>query len=188
MEYIINAKPTNYNGRIYRSRLEAKWAAFFDHFNWHYEYEPFEINGWSPDFLLHLPEGCWTDIDNVLVEVKPEALKTKELHEKIFNAVRGLPYIILVLNENAIEYDEMGGTNFCGKMPLQKTNYSLPYKENKLLEFSVTNIFYHVGGNYSIMQIDNNEGNDGHWNMVSDEDIKKVWDEVSNKVRFYKNG
>jgi hypothetical protein len=54
---------TLYNGIKFRSRLEAKWAAFFDLLGWEWEYEPFDLNGWIPDFLLK--HG------RVLVEVKP---------------------------------------------------------------------------------------------------------------------
>ena len=57
--------PTLYNGIQFRSRLEAKWAAFFDLLGWEYEYEPFDLNGWTPDFLI---KGKPKDI---LVEVKP---------------------------------------------------------------------------------------------------------------------
>lgn len=56
--------PTIYNGVQYRSRLEARWAAFFDLLGWKYQYEPFELPGWIPDFLLL---GAWP----TLVEVKP---------------------------------------------------------------------------------------------------------------------
>lgn len=58
------AIPTLYEGVQYRSRLEAKWAAFFDLMGWTHQYEPFDLNGWIPDFLL--PGKC-----PVLVEVKP---------------------------------------------------------------------------------------------------------------------
>ncbi len=62
--YAIPAIPTTYNERRYRSRLEAKWAAFFDAVGWKHEYEPFDLGEWSPDFLLkgHI---------DVLVEIKP---------------------------------------------------------------------------------------------------------------------
>jgi hypothetical protein len=62
MEYTIQAKPTKYNGRLYRSRLEARWSAFFDLCKWKHEYEPFDLPGWSPDFLIK---------DKTLVEIKP---------------------------------------------------------------------------------------------------------------------
>lgn len=63
VDYSIAAIPTEYRGRTYRSRLEARWAAFFDRLGLAHEYEPFDLGAWSPDFLL-------TDIDT-LVEVKP---------------------------------------------------------------------------------------------------------------------
>jgi hypothetical protein len=63
VDYSIAAIPTEYRGRIYRSRLEARWAAFFDRLGLVHEYEPFDLGAWSPDFLL-------TDLQT-LVEVKP---------------------------------------------------------------------------------------------------------------------
>lgn len=54
--------PTVYAGIQFRSRLEARWAAFFDQCGWRWEYEPFDLPGWIPDFML---EG------RVAVEVKP---------------------------------------------------------------------------------------------------------------------
>jgi hypothetical protein len=44
--------PTIYNGVQFRSRLEAKWAAFFDLLGWHWHYEPLDLDGWIPDFLI----------------------------------------------------------------------------------------------------------------------------------------
>lgn len=49
---------TEYNGYLFRSRLEARWAVFFDAcgVDWEYEPEGYELgNGirYLPDFLLH---------------------------------------------------------------------------------------------------------------------------------------
>lgn len=55
--------PTTYNGVQFRSRLEARWAVFFDLMGWEWEYEPIDLNGWIPDFVI---KG---NID-LLVEVK----------------------------------------------------------------------------------------------------------------------
>jgi hypothetical protein len=57
--------PTRYSNTNFRSRLEAKWAAFFDIVGWRWEYEPFDLNGWIPDFVL------LGKCQHVLVEVKP---------------------------------------------------------------------------------------------------------------------
>lgn len=43
--YTVPAIPTKYNGINFRSRLEAKWAAFFDLLEWNWEYEPCDFNG-----------------------------------------------------------------------------------------------------------------------------------------------
>jgi hypothetical protein len=64
MQYNIKAIPTTYAGVNFRSRLEARWAAFFDLCGWKWEYEPFDLEGWAPDFLLKSP--CC----DVLAEVK----------------------------------------------------------------------------------------------------------------------
>jgi len=64
-EYSIKAIPTKYNGVQFRSRLEATWAAFFDLCGWNWDYEPIDLKGWIPDFVL---EG----VDyNIYIEVKP---------------------------------------------------------------------------------------------------------------------
>lgn len=54
---------TAYRGYQFRSRLEAKWAVFFDLCGWKWSYEPFDLNGWIPDFAI----GEWP----TLVEIKP---------------------------------------------------------------------------------------------------------------------
>jgi len=44
--------PTTYSGTRFRSRLEGRWAAFFDLIEWRWIYEPFDGEGWIPDFLI----------------------------------------------------------------------------------------------------------------------------------------
>jgi hypothetical protein len=66
VEYTIKAIPMIYKGRQYRSRLEAKWAAFFDLLGWTVEYEPADFGKWSPDFAIICDRG-----GPIFVEVKP---------------------------------------------------------------------------------------------------------------------
>ena len=68
----MNAIPTKYAGVQFRSRLEAKWAAFMDLVGWSWEYEPFDLSGWIPDFFVwpHY-DGRGRDGAGFLVEVKP---------------------------------------------------------------------------------------------------------------------
>jgi hypothetical protein len=72
----IKAIQTRYKGYHFRSRLEARYAIFFDHLGikWEYELEGYEINnkdGYLPDFYL-------TEFD-IFAEVKPVALSEEEL-------------------------------------------------------------------------------------------------------------
>lgn len=77
--YDIKAIPTVYGARQFRSRLEAKWAAFFEEAGWQFEYEPFDLGEWSPDFLLR-------GKIEVLVEVKPIASFDKDTAAKMERA------------------------------------------------------------------------------------------------------
>jgi hypothetical protein len=69
---------TLYKGTRYRSRLEARWAAFFDSLGWEAHYEPFDLDGWIPDFIVR-GRSFWRDevgfltskVEPVVVEVKP---------------------------------------------------------------------------------------------------------------------
>jgi hypothetical protein len=71
----LRALETRYAGHRFRSRLEARWAVFFDELRiaWQYELQGFELSDGSlylPDFFLpgfdDRERGLW-------VEVKPEA-------------------------------------------------------------------------------------------------------------------
>lgn len=61
------AIPTEYAGVRFRSRLEARWACTFDQLGWEWEYEPFDLPGWIPDFLVDIHDGHRP----FLIDVKP---------------------------------------------------------------------------------------------------------------------
>lgn len=73
--YTVKAHPTKYNGVQYRSRLEARWAAFFDLIGWQHEYEPIDLPGWSPDFRVVFPSTVNAHVGineyDLFAEVKP---------------------------------------------------------------------------------------------------------------------
>jgi hypothetical protein len=73
MKYTIAAHPTTYKGVNMRSRLEARWAAFFDLVSWRWEYEPIDLPGWVPDFRVSW-DCTHSECDgehSLLVEIKP---------------------------------------------------------------------------------------------------------------------
>lgn len=70
--------PTEYRSYRFRSRLEARWARFFDLLGWRWEYEPVDFNGWIPDFAIY------GDCGNIVyVEVKPVIQFPKDVADKI---------------------------------------------------------------------------------------------------------
>ena len=98
--------PTKYKGVQYRSRLEAKWAVMFDMLGWVYQYEPFDLPGWIPDFVL-LGKKRTT-----LVEVKPystlEQFKSSGTIAKNLEAMKGSAYEdceLLLLGSSVIQLD-----------------------------------------------------------------------------------
>lgn len=84
---------TMYNGYRFRSRLEARWAVFFDALGVEYEYEKegYDLGeaGWYlPDF--------WLPQVDMWAEVKPGALTIDE-ERKIDALVDGTGYVCLLL-------------------------------------------------------------------------------------------
>ena len=57
--------PTAYRGTHFRSRLEAKWAAFFDLIGWSWIYEPMDADGYIPDFLIEGPAPFFVEVGPV---------------------------------------------------------------------------------------------------------------------------
>ncbi len=61
----VNAVPMQYRGILFRSTLEADWAATFDFLNWHWEYEPGAVRvgdvNYLPDFRLP-GQNAWVEV------------------------------------------------------------------------------------------------------------------------------
>lgn len=94
----MKAIETKYKGYRFRSRLEARWAVFFDALGikWEYETDGYDLGeaGWYlPDFIVTTPDG-----DQVIYEIKPsnvlsdakfEAFKLKvDARTKYINALQ----------------------------------------------------------------------------------------------------
>lgn len=96
----MKAIPTKYAGVQFRSRLEAKWAAFFDLLGWPWQYEPYDLNGWIPDFSLI---GAHNEI---LVEVKPTAIFLPEIAAEMETAAPKAYGLMLVGHSVRYEKDQ----------------------------------------------------------------------------------
>ncbi len=64
-EIRYGAIPTIFDGVQYRSRLESRVACFLKLHGFWFDYEPFELENYIPDFICELPFGT------VLLECKP---------------------------------------------------------------------------------------------------------------------
>jgi hypothetical protein len=95
--------PTTYHGVRFRSRLEARWAAFFDLLQWSWCYEPFDLDGWIPDFALKADRP-------ILVEVKPyfslSQFIERPRYEHAMNASDYVTNELLLLGADLVEQDE----------------------------------------------------------------------------------
>jgi hypothetical protein len=74
---INEARPTRFDGILYRSQTEARWAVFLSYMDieFKYEEEDFDLDGvlYRPDFWLP-KQNCWLEVKG--------ALPTKEEKEK----------------------------------------------------------------------------------------------------------
>lgn len=115
----IEPKPTQYGNTLFRSRLEARWAVFFDFtenvLNWEYEPCTFRLpNGWdyTPDFRIRV---CLNDgrrgigefhLGEIYVEVKPTKI-SPEYKETISKFARHCEILILVVEGGFYGEDDL---------------------------------------------------------------------------------
>ena len=79
-------------GIQFRSRIEAQWAYIFEKLEWNWEYEPIDLEGYIPDFIIKF------DDDEILIEIKGDTniWKNYEEHKnKIIKSGWKKPFAIL---------------------------------------------------------------------------------------------
>ncbi len=175
MTYKYKAIPTKYNGIQYRSRLEAKWAAFFDIIKWKFTYEPYDLNKWSPDFKLTTETG-----QNFLVEVKPQELVNISLRLKIGEA-SNFADGMLIVNDSPFDYPYpncIGLTSLLGK-----TKNS---KEEEDFEFCTSVIMNIHGEGLGIYNLCNYNDEVHSRFDTETEFCLPMWTEATNQVMFLK--
>jgi hypothetical protein len=179
-EYNIKAIPTMYNGVQFRSRLEATWAAFFDLCGWDWDYEPIDLNGWIPDFVL---KGVSY---NIYVEVKPFT-NLDQFDDVIIKICKtGIDENILLLGLSPNEY-ELG---FCNDDWLgdKMQNYEIAmfsdhelYGNNKYsTQFKYRYDYYNRINSYDQRLNDMYDGD--HYNDNSNP--MPLWKQAKNKVQW----
>lgn len=171
----ISAIPTDYRGVHFRSRLEAKWACFFDNVGWPWEYEPIDLDGYIPDFILPFYEP-------MLVEVKPEVMR-KDLGQHISRIEKsGWTGEALILGAAIFEESGWGQIGLSGERDEQKSwlwAQAIFHKCRKCRRESFYNFFNiftcRVNGCY--------DGN--HYLQIIDyDDVRRLFAEASRMVQY----
>jgi hypothetical protein len=188
MKYTIQAHETHYAGVTFRSRLEAKWAAFFDLVGWKWEYEPIDLPGWSPDFLIH--GHC-----PLYVEVKPFEPKESQwtlVGRKIEESLKRAGLGPQLDEEGQIRDEEGHGTEvlLLGRAPGEDSILGL------LLEqwygdgsYDVTEAVSQNDGtdfcaDYYKWRINGKYDGDHHLNRTDEDTLTRLWREAGNRVQW----
>lgn len=170
---IAPAIATLYSGTLFRSRLEARWAAFFDFLKWPWAYEALDLDWYIPDFLLRLPAG------DVAVEVKP-SIRLQDLHGHAMRAVKSgwngeVLALGAVLFDNAIiglNAEPIGGGEHA-------TGAARLFRCISCNAFSFLNDDFgwrcRVNGCY---------GGNAHIADVSQAEVEALWAEAGNRVQW----
>lgn len=183
----IKAIPTRYANCQFRSRLEARWAAFFDLLGWKWEYEPTDDGAWVPDFIIRGVCGP------IPVEVKPiewhdylepvEQVEARKDLAKVFNSPRD---DILVLGAYLPNYE--GCFPECptlGVIVREGGGYNDPAKlsfsnQNGKIEFFADTGSYH-GRIYGGPKAYSTHSPDGE---TLEQKTERLWREAGNAVQW----
>lgn len=117
MDTTIKAIETRYKGYRFRSRLEARWAVFFDALGikWEYEKEGYDLGeaGWYlPDFRLH-NLMCRSRLGNPWIEIKSSEPNNEEF-QKAHTLYRAIPdEVYIACGEPRIYSDKEYETDDC---------------------------------------------------------------------------
>ena len=182
-KYSIKPIPTNYQHRLYRSRLEARWAAFFDLAEWKTEYEPLDLAGWSPDFLIN-------ESTRILVEVKPQTSYFEEDSFYFDYILAGRCEAVLLLTNEIEPYrgflakqeDELYSI---GKLIIREC------KQEMLVSPAVVGVFWGTSYHLGLCAESTNwkdliTGQEGDCFVIDNGEVPFMWKEAANRSMFLK--
>lgn len=182
---------TMYRGRRFRSRLEARWAVLFDLFDWRYEYEPYDLEGWIPDFALF-------GAGEILVEIKPYSSLKEFDTRKILTALEGTEKWgkeILLLGSTLMATTNTNAPVWAGR-PAVILGFLGEFEKGVGRELggeywfsrAILNRyegwgFYHEEGGWGDRMTGLYEGD--HYHRTPDyEEVLRLWNEAGNIVQF----
>ena len=164
---MIEARPTLYNGIRLRSRLEARWACMFDELGWQWEYEPFDLTGWTPDFLLHGKTPILVEV-KPLVEIRTDAPLPAEC-KKIERGFKDYDVMLVGISPRIVNGNYgLGWNNAIGWM------FDRDYGEVGGACLAECGDIYHDTGSYAFRRSGLHDG-DHHLTAMSSTEIDHRW-------------
>jgi hypothetical protein len=181
--YSIRPIPTNYKHRLYRSRLEARWAAFFDLAEWKTEYEPLDLAGWSPDFLID-------ESSQILVEIKPQSSYFEEDNFYFDYILAEMCDAVLLLTNEIARYEG-------DLVKKEEELYSIgklitkEFKKEMLVSPAIVGVFW--GSSYRLGLCSETgdwqdliTGQKGECFVIDNGEVPFMWREAANRSMFLK--
>lgn len=182
------AVQTTYDGITYRSRLEARWAAFFWRIGWATTYEPFDGDGYLPDFLIHGARP-------LLIEVKP-AVTPSEYESPLPKVTRGVAahwkHDILVVGVDPLPplltaplWMNRQAMGLLGQNVAGDGAPDWDFKPGLWITCERCNspAIFHPEHDFTAAPCGHHDG-DGHLGRADFSLIKKAWDAATNDVRW----
>ena len=180
--HTIRAIPTYYEGIKFRSRLEARWAALFDNLFWAWTYEPYDLNGWAPDFSIKGKNG------DILVEVKPVpgAVDSPEF-DKARNHEVAMKMDVLLLGHSPIKDNGRCFIGLCNQLSDDRHERGLyyPWWDRAVIglwEGETTEGYCHENGDFSDRISGKHDG--GRFGYGEPRDLMDLWAAASNLVQW----
>lgn len=178
--------PTRYADVEFRSRLEARWACFFDLVEWEWEYESYDMPWWIPDFLIH-------GFDHpILVEVKPiiwgRDMQTQAINDPELKKTRGHnDYEVLILGSGLGFYKTEPCLGLIVGQGYHEDKRAPGYDDPAMLEITTRNFLDFRGywGNFA-HRISGLSDGKHHINPAPAGRFNSCWVEAGNRVQWKK--
>lgn len=180
----IKAIPTFYKSCFFRSRLEARWAAFFDLLGWRWEYEPIDLNGYIPDFILIGKD------ERVLVEIKPywdlDSFKKNGVIDKTNKAIKNTDYEQYdVLYLGAVLPQDHWHL-YLGWLD-EKSNFNQGIGEALFSKNPQNYDFHHDNGSFR-HRMDGLYDGDGYCGGADDQELLEIFNKAGSIIQWRPNG
>jgi hypothetical protein len=129
----MNIQPiqTKYNGYYFRSRLEARWAVFFDQLGIEYEYE---LEGFRlPSGLAYLPDFYLPTI-GAFIEIKPfDHFSYSDLKKMLEFALEGNKQLLLIIGTPGKESMQLINRRSCAPIDEYEAEYGGEINEDEIV-------------------------------------------------------